>query len=32
LGKTWHEVKRVRVSSAKPNPEWEQFKGEALYV
>lgn len=30
LGTTWHEVKRVRVWSAKRNPDWGASRSEAL--
>ena len=30
MGKTWHEVRRVRIWKAKPNPEWNMLKANTL--
>ena len=30
LGTTWHEIKRVRIWHAEPNPEWEPNKNNIL--
>jgi len=30
LGKTWHEVKRVRIWKALPNPDWKKNKATLL--
>jgi hypothetical protein len=30
LGTTWHEIKRVRIWRAKPNPEWAAHKVDVL--
>ena len=30
FGKTWHEVKRVRIWEAKPNPNWPEQRATAL--
>ena len=30
LGTTWHEVKRVRIWHAKPNPKWKEIKSGVL--
>ena len=30
LGKTWHEVKRVRIWKAAPNPDWKKNKRRIL--
>ena len=30
MGKTWHEVKRVRIWKAEPNSDWARIKAELL--
>ena len=30
LGTTWHEVKRVRIWHATPNPKWKEIKDDVL--
>jgi len=30
LGKTWHEVKRVRIWKAEPNPNWKKVRAHVL--
>lgn len=30
LGKTWHEVRQVRIWKAEPNPEWEALKAKTV--
>ena len=30
LGTTWHEIRRVRIWQATPNPQWPQIKAKLL--